>query len=233
MIDRLADPGNILNGVFYGLAVAAIFAEPTDFRACDADFDVEIVGNLRFQILVKLRFKLADFSAANAGHMDVIARTVTLVIVAMAAQMQKIEFVDEAVTLEQVHRAIDRHTRDIGIDPLRAFEDLFGVHVARRAFEHFNEHHSLTREANSAGLDLPREMAGRFMLVDTFAGRRTMREGGLRWVFAHGLYYTEMRTGWPQALKVRGDFLLQLRHWRRAMWLLINNPLQPCRERAN
>ena len=179
MIGRLANPRNILNRVFCGLAVAAIFAEAADFGARDADFDVEIVGDLRFQILVKLRFKLADFPAANAGDMNVVARAVAFVIVAMTAQMQKIELVDEAVTLEQVHRAIDRDARDIRIDFLSALENLFRVHVARRPFEHFNEHHALTREANAARLDLAREMAGRLVFVNAFAGRRTMREGSL------------------------------------------------------
>ena len=196
--------------MFCGLAVAAIFAEAADFGARDADFDVEIVGDLRFQVLVKLRFKLADSSAANTGDMNVIARPVAFVVMAMTAQVEKIQFIDEAVTLEQVHRAIDRHTRDIGIDPLRAFENLFRVHVPRRPFEYFNEHHALTREADAARLDLPCEMAGWLVFVNAFAGRRTMREGGLRRVFGHGLYYTGMRTGWTQALRVRGDFLLQL-----------------------
>ena len=191
VIGRLANPGNILNRVFRGLAVAAIFAEAADFGARDADFDVEIVGNLRFQILVKLRLKLAYFSAANAGDVNVIARAVAFVIVAMAAQMEKIEFIDEAVTLEQVHRAIDSHTRDIGIDPLRAFENLFRIHVPRCPLEYFNEHHALTREANAARLDLPCEMAGWLVFVNAFAGRRTMREGGLRRVFAHFLSITD------------------------------------------
>lgn len=162
-----------------GLAVAAIFAEAADFGARDADFDVEIVGDLRFQILVKLRFKLADFSAANAGDVNVIARAVAFVVMAMTAQMQKIEFINEAMILEQVHRAIDRHARDIRIDLLRALENFLGVHVARRTFEHFDEHHSLTREANAARLDLASEMAGRLVFVNAFAGRRTMREGSL------------------------------------------------------
>jgi len=83
------------------------------------------------------------------------------------------------VILEQVHRAIDRDARDIGIDLLRAFEDFFGVHVTRRAFEHFNKHHALTCEANAASLDLAGEMARRLVLVDAFADRRTMGKRAL------------------------------------------------------
>jgi len=160
-----------------GFSVAAILAEATDFRAGDRDFDVEIVGDLRLQILVKLRFKLADFSAANTGDVDVIARAVALVIVAMAAQMQEIEFIDQTVVLQQVHRAIHRDTRDIGIDPLRAFENLFRVHVARRAFEHFDEHHPLTRKTNAARFDLSSEVPWRLVLVNALSDRRTVREG--------------------------------------------------------
>jgi len=82
------------NGVLGGLAIAAVLAEAADFGPRHSNLDIEIVGNLRFQILIKLRFKLADFAAANACHVNVIARPVAFVIMAMAAQMQKIEFVD-------------------------------------------------------------------------------------------------------------------------------------------
>lgn len=159
-----------------GFSVAAIFAEAADFRARDANFDVKIICNLRFQIFVKLRFKFTHFSATHAGDVDVVARAVAFVIVSMAAKMEKVQFVDEAVIFEQVHGAIDRDARDIGIDFLRAFENFFGVHVAWCAFEHFDEDHALPREANAAFSDLAREMAGRFVLVDAFADRRTVRK---------------------------------------------------------
>ncbi len=161
------------------LSVAAILAKAADFRASDGDFDLEIAGNLRFQILVKLGFEFTDFSAAHACDVNVIARAVAFVIMAMAAQMEKIEFVDKTVIFEKVHRAIDRDPRDIRIDLLRAFENFFRVHVARGALKHFDEHHALAGEANAARLDLTREMAGRLVLVDAFAGGRTMREGNL------------------------------------------------------
>ncbi len=108
-----------------------------------------------------------------------IARAVAFVIVAMAAKVQKIEFVNQAMAFEQIHRAINRDARDIGIDFLRALEDFFGVHVARRAFEHFDEHHALASEADAARLDLSSEMAGRLVLVNALANRRTVRKGDL------------------------------------------------------
>lgn len=168
-----------------GFSVAAIFAEATDFGARDANFDVKIVGNLRFQILVKLRFKFTHFSATHAGDMDVVARAVAFVIVAMAAKMEKVQFVDEAVILEQIHRAINRDARDIRIDFLRALENFFRVHMPRRALEYFDEHHALPREANAAFPDLAREMARGFVLINAFADRRTVRKGHWHWGIAH------------------------------------------------
>ena len=174
-----------------GLPVAAVFAQAADFGAGDGDFDVEITDNLRFQILVKLRFEFADPAAADARDVNVIARAVAFVIVAMAAEMKQVKLVDEAVIFQQVHRAIDRDARDIGIDFLRALEDFFGVHVARGAFENLDQHHALARQTNAARFDFALKMAGRFVFVDAFAGGRTMRERRSRRGFAHNLIIAE------------------------------------------
>jgi hypothetical protein len=173
------------DGTLGGFSVAAIFAKAADFRARDGDFDVEIIRDLRFQIFVKLRFEFTDSSAAHASDMDVITRAMAFVIMAMATEMEKVEFVDEAVIFEKVHRAIDRDARDIGVDLLRALENFLRVHVTRRAFEHFDEHHTLPRETNAAFSNLAREMARRLVLVDTFADRRTMRKRHWRWGITH------------------------------------------------
>lgn len=117
--------------------------------------------------------------------MDMIARAVAFVIMAMAAKVQKIELVDEAVIFQQVHRAIDRYARDIRVNFLSAFEDFLGVHMARRAFEHFDKHHALPRETNAALPDFSCEMAGRLVLVDAFANGRTVRKGHWRWGITH------------------------------------------------
>jgi hypothetical protein len=171
-----ADSGRVDYWVCCGFAVAAVFAETAYFGARDGDFDVEIIGNLRLQILVELRFEFPHPAAADARHVNVIARAVAFVIVAMAAQVKQVEFVDQAVVFQQVHGAIDRDARDVGIDFLRAIENFFGVHVAGRTFEHFYEHHALAREANAARLDFALQMAEWLVFVDTFTDGRTTRK---------------------------------------------------------
>src|SRR5277367_4195067 len=86
---------------------AAVGAEAAYFCAGYGDFDAAVAGDLGFQLLVEFAFELADFAAADAGDMDMVARAVAFVEVAIAAEMQEIEFVDEALTLEKIQRAID------------------------------------------------------------------------------------------------------------------------------
>ena len=61
-----------------------------------------VFRDLALQILVDLAFDFADFAAADAGHVNVIARPVTLVEVAIAAKVKEIELVNQAEALEQV-----------------------------------------------------------------------------------------------------------------------------------
>src|SRR5215831_13558245 len=100
------------------------------------------------------------------------------VIVAMTAKMKQVQLVNQTVALQQVHGAVNRDARDVGINLLRTLENFLSVHVTRGAFENFYQNHTLTREANTSRLDLALQMARRLVLVDAFADRRTARDGG-------------------------------------------------------
>src|SRR2546426_10545164 len=65
-------------------AVGAITA---DFRARHGDLHVKIARDLLLQLLVQAAFEFPNLAAAQARHMNVIARTVRLVIVAIPAKM--------------------------------------------------------------------------------------------------------------------------------------------------
>src|SRR5271156_1847436 len=83
-----------------GLAgFAAVGAEAAYFCAGYCDFDAAVAGDLGFQLLVEFAFEFADFAAADAGYVDVVAGAVAFVEVAVAAEVQEIELVDQAVAL--------------------------------------------------------------------------------------------------------------------------------------
>src|ERR1700722_11960565 len=68
-----------------------------DFSAGDSYFHVEVASDLLFQLFVEAALKFADFAATQAGHMNMVARAVTLVVVAVSAQMQQIQLIDESL----------------------------------------------------------------------------------------------------------------------------------------
>jgi hypothetical protein len=158
---------------------AAVGADSAHFRAADGDFDASVARDLFLQLLVQLAFHLADFATTHAGNVDMIARAVAFVEMAVAAQVEQIELVDQAVALQQVNRAIDRHASDFRIDFLGAIEDFTGVKMAARGFHHLKQNAALACEANPASGELVLEVARRFVNVDAFAGRDAMDGGGV------------------------------------------------------
>ena len=78
----------------------AIVADAADFRARNGDLDVAVACDLLFELLVETGFEFANFAAAETGHMDVVSRAVGLVIMAIAAEVQEVQFVDEALFFE-------------------------------------------------------------------------------------------------------------------------------------
>jgi hypothetical protein len=91
---------------------AAVGAEAAYFCAGNCDFDAAVAGDLRFELLVELAFEFADFATADAGYVNVVAWAVALVEMAVAAEVQEIELVNEAMTLQEIQRAIDGYARD-------------------------------------------------------------------------------------------------------------------------
>ena len=106
--------------------------------------------------------------------MDVVAGAMALVEMLVAAEVQEIEFVDEAVALEQVESAINRDTMYAGVDFLGAFEDGAGVEVAFGVVHYIEEDFSLAREAYAAFFQGGLEAAGALVRVNAFAGGDSM-----------------------------------------------------------
>ena len=102
--------------------------------------------------------------------MNVIARAVAFVEVAVTAEMEQIELVDQAVALEQINRAVDGYAGDVGIDLLRAVQNFASIEMTPGGFHHLHEDAALAGEANAARSELPLKVAGRLVSVYSLAG---------------------------------------------------------------
>ena len=150
---------------------AAVGAEAAYFCAGYGDFYAAVAGDLGFELLVEFAFEFADFSAADAGYVDVVARTVAFVEMAIAAEVQEIELVDQPVLFEQVDGAVDGDQVHARIDFLRAIQNLVDVQVLLGVVHHLENHAALAGQTNSPGSQSLLESAGGFRGVDSFAGR--------------------------------------------------------------
>ena len=104
-------------------------------------------------------FEFADFAAAETGHVDVVAGAVGFVVVAVAAEMEEIEFVDEAFFFEEVDGAVDGDEVHGGVHFLGALEDLSGVDPLGRVQLH-RDHELLPELPGERRLLLPWDGGG-------------------------------------------------------------------------
>jgi len=119
---ELADGGSFFEG-------EAVVADAAYFGAGDGDLHVEVAGDLFFELFVEAGFEFADFAAAETGDVDVVAGAMSFVVVAIASEVEEIEFVDETFFFEEVDGAVDGDEVDGGIHFLGALEDLVDVEV--------------------------------------------------------------------------------------------------------
>jgi len=105
---------------------------------------------------------------------DVVARAVGFVVVAVAAEVEKVELVDEAFFFEEVDGAVDGDEVDGGVHFLGASEDLVDVKVLLGGVHDFEDDTALASKANSLFAESFLKVAGGFGGVDAFAGRDAM-----------------------------------------------------------
>ncbi len=157
-------------------------ADAADLGAGDGDTHIEVAGDLFLELFVEAGFEFANLAAAETGDMDVVARAVSFVVVAITTEVEKIELVDESLFLEEVDGAIDGDEMDGGIDFLGAFEDLIDVEMLLGVVHDFKDDAALASEANALGAEGFLEMAGGVGGIEAFAGRDAMSgSGGHEW----------------------------------------------------
>src|SRR4029077_16600134 len=96
----------------------------------------------------------------------------------IAAKVKKVQFVDQAVALEQVEGAVDGDAMDARVEFPGAFENGSGVQMTLRFVHHFNENFALARQAHAPLGEGLLQTAGTLLGVDSFAGGDAMCRGG-------------------------------------------------------
>jgi hypothetical protein len=152
----------------------AIVADAADFGAGDSNLDIAVAGNLLLELFVETGLEFADLAAAEAGDMNVIAGAVGFVVVAVAAEVEKIELVDEALALEEVDGAVDGDEVDVGIDFLGAVEDLVDVEMLLGSVHDLEDDAALAGEADATVAKGVLEMALGSGGVDALTGGNAM-----------------------------------------------------------
>ena len=155
----------------------AVVADAADFGAGDGDLHGEVAGDLFLELFVETGFEFADFAAAETGDVDMVAGAVGFIIVAVAAEVEEVEFVDKAFFFEEVDGAVDGDEVDGGVHFLGAFEDLIDVEVLLGVVHDFEDDAALAGEANSLFAEGFLEVAGGFGGVDALAGGDAMCGG--------------------------------------------------------
>jgi hypothetical protein len=167
----------LLAGGFFFVGEAGV-ADAAYFGAGDGYLHFEVAGDLFFELFVETGFEFADFTAAEAGDVDVVAGSVGFVVMAVAAEVEEIELVDEAFFLEEVDGAVDGDEMDVGVHFLGASEDLIDVEMLFGGVHDFEDDAALAGEANSLFTQSFLKMAGGFGGIDAFAGRDAMSGRG-------------------------------------------------------
>ena len=127
------------------------------------------------ELFVEAGLEFANFAAAEAGNVNVVARAMSFVVVAIAAKMEEIELVDEAFFFEQVDGAVNGDEVDFGADLLGTVEDLVDVEMGFGGVHDLKDDATLASEADAALAKSFLEMAGGLGGVDTFATGNAMR----------------------------------------------------------
>lgn len=113
--------------------------------------ELAVALDLAFETIKQIALKFRDATAAQAGHVDMIALGTAFVVVLLALHVHKIEFVDQAVAFEQADSAVHGHTVDLGIEFAGFAQDLAGVEVLLGRFHDREDGAALASHAQAAG----------------------------------------------------------------------------------
>lgn len=134
----------------WGRIRAALGAVAANFKARNHNVETAIALDLAFQPVEEIALELQDFSAPQAGHMNVVPLRAALVEMLFALHVHQVKFIDQAVPLEQFERTVNRDSIDASIEFLRVPQNLRGVEVLIRSFDHAQDGPALVRQPHTA-----------------------------------------------------------------------------------
>ncbi len=102
------------------------------------------------QPLETIAHEFRDLATAQASHVDVVALQFALVVVTLAVDVHQVEFVDQALALQQLQGAVHRAAVDAGIDLLRLAQNLTGIEMLVGGFDYAQDGAALLRHADAA-----------------------------------------------------------------------------------
>lgn len=106
--------------------------------------------NLSFEAVEQVAFELCNLAAAKACHVDMIPLRAPFVKVLFPLHVHEVELINQAVTLEKIQGAIDGDSIDAWIESPRLTEDLRGIEMLLRGFNHAKNGSSLMGHPQAA-----------------------------------------------------------------------------------
>jgi hypothetical protein len=120
--------------------------------------------NLPFEAVEKIAFEFSDLAATKAGHVDVVALRAAFVKMFLSLHVHEIEFVDQAVALQQSEGAIYGDAVDLGIELAGLAQDLAGIEMLFGGFDDAEDGATLMGHAQAARHQFSLEPSGSFGL---------------------------------------------------------------------
>lgn len=142
----------------------AFRAITADLKPRDQDVKLAFALDLSLKPLEKIALELKYLAAAEACHMQMIALRTALVVVFLSLEMHQVQFINQAVALQQVQCAIDSDPVNVGIKPSRLAQNLAGIEVLLSSLDYAQDRPALTSHAQSTGHQLSLQPAGLFGL---------------------------------------------------------------------
>jgi hypothetical protein len=132
---------------------------------------MKVTRNLLLQLFVQAALKLAHFTTPQTCYVDVVSRTMRFVIVPIAAQVQQVQLVNQAVFFEQINGAVDGNQVHALIDLLRAFQNLIDIQVLLGVIHNLQYHAPLPRQPDALGAQPLLQTAGSFRGIESLTSR--------------------------------------------------------------
>ena len=145
-------------------------AVAADFETADDDVKAAIALDLALQAIKEITFKLHDFAATKAGHVNMVALRATFVEMFFSLHVHEIEFIDQAMAFEKTQGPIDGHPIDMRIEFAGASQNLTGIEMLLGGFDDTQNGEALARHAQATGHQFSLQTSGRFGLRQRHRG---------------------------------------------------------------